>query len=225
MLGQHLRALGKIARGLDGEVLFVMTVFTPLSIAERLAESDEAMLGFVREQPELVHTALEAITDTFARFAKESIKVGASGIFFATTTWGTYDRLTDAEYAEFGRPYDLRILEAVEDAEFNILHVCKSHNMLRALADYPVAALNWDAQNDTNANLSEAREITGKTVIGGVSHRSKLPNGSPDNVKDEANGVAQMMGSAGWMLGPGCSISPESPQANVNALRIALNSA
>lgn len=225
VLGKHLQALGKIAQGLDGKVPFIMTVFTPLSIAGRLAESDDAMLGFLREHPDLVHMALEAVTDTFERFAKETINVGASGIFFATTTWGTYDRLTDEEYAEFGRPYDLRILEAVQDAEFNILHVCKSNNMLRSLADYPVAAFNWDAQDDTNSNLREGHEITGKTVIGGISHRTKLPNGSPETVKDEANGVAQIMSGTGWMLGPGCSITPNSPQANLNALRSALDRA
>ena len=225
VLGQHLQALGRIAKGLDGEVPFLMTVFTPLSIAGRLAESDDAMLGHIRERPDLVHQALEAITDTFARFARESIGIGAGGIFFATTTWGTYDRLTDAEYAEFGRPYDLRILEAVQDAEFNILHVCKSHNMLRSLADYPVAAFNWDAQDDTNLDLDEGHRILEKTVIGGVSHRSNLPNGSPENVQEEANGVAKAMSGAGWLLGPACSITPESPKANLDALRTAFDRA
>lgn len=225
VLGQQLQALGMIAEGLGGKVPFVMTVFTPLSIAGRLAESDDAMMGHIREHPDLVHLALEAITDTFSRFAKESLSIGASGIFLATTTWGTYDRLTDEEYAEFGRPYDIRLLAGVQDAEFNVLHVCRSNNMLRSLADYPVAAFNWDAQDDTNLNLDEGHEVTGKTVIGGVSHRTKLLGGSPELVRDEANGIAKIMNRKGWMLGSGCTIPPEVPQANLQALRAAFDHA
>ena len=192
-------------------------------IAGRLAGSDDAMMGHIREHPDLVHLALEAITDTFARFAKESLSIGASGIFFATTSWGTYDRLTDEEYVEFGRPYDIRILEGVQDAEFNVLHVSRSNNVLRSLADYPVAAFNWDAQDDTNSKLDEGLEVTGKTVIGGVSHRTKLPDGPPELVKEEANGIAKIMSGAGWMLGPGCTIPPEVPPANLRALRAAFD--
>ena len=58
VLGQQLQALGMIAEGLGGKVPFIMTVFTPLSIAGRLAGSDDAMMGHIREHPDLVHLAL-----------------------------------------------------------------------------------------------------------------------------------------------------------------------
>lgn len=221
VLGQHLKALSMIAEGLGGKVPFMMTVFTPLTIAGRLAGSEGAMMEHIQENPDLVHQALEAITDTFARFAREALSIGASGIFFATTTWGTYDRMTDEEYAEFGRPYDIRVLEAVQDAEFNVLHVCKSHNMLASLADYPVAAFNWDAQDDTNANLDQGCKITGKAVIGGMAHKTRLADGSPDIVKRDVDAISQMMGGTGWMLGPGCTVAPYAPQVNLEALRSA----
>lgn len=223
VLEQHLKALRMIAEGLDGIVPFIMTVFTPLTIAGRLAGSEDALMEHIKENPDLVHQALEAITDTFARFANEAIGMGASGIFFATTTWGTYDRMSDEEYAEFGRPYDIRVLEAVQDAEFNVLHVCKSHNMLAALADYPVAAFNWDAQDDTNANLDQGRKITGKAVIGGMAHKTRLADGSPDLVQSDVDAISQMMGGTGWMLGPGCTMAPHVPKTNLKALRAAFD--
>jgi uroporphyrinogen decarboxylase len=222
VLGEQLEALRLIARGLNGQLPFLMTVFTPLSIAGQLAGSEDAMLRHLRESPDLVHQALEAITETFAAFARECLNAGASGLFYATTRWGTYDRLTDAQYAEFGRPYDLRLLEALPEAELHVLHVCGSRNMLGALADYPVAAFNWDTQDATNAWLSEGQELTDKAVIGGVSHRTLLLQGTPQAVAKEAQDTAERMQNTRWMLGSGCTFPPEVPEANLRALRNAL---
>ena len=223
VLAEQLEALRAIADGLNGEVPFIMTVFTPLSIAGQLAGSEDAMAEHLREHPALVHRALDVITETFTRFAGECLETGAAGLFYATTRWGTYDLVTEDEYAEFGSPYDLKLLEGLPDAEFHVLHVCGSNNMLLALADYPVAALNWDTQDDTNVWLKEGDKVGGRAVIGGVSHRTLLREGSPEDVRAEALWTADTMEGTRWMLGPGCTFSPDVPEANLRALRDALS--
>ncbi len=223
VLGEQLKALRLIADGLKGQVPFLMTVFTPLSIAGRLAGSEDAMVRHLQEHPRLVHQALEVITDTFARFARECLNIGASGLFYATTRWGTYDRLTQEQYNEFGRPYDLRLLQGLPPAEFHVLHVCGSNNMLLALRDYPVAAFNWDTQDETNVWLQEGQKLTGKCVVGGVSHRTLLLTGTPEEVAGEALWTKNTMGSTRWMLGPGCTFSHQAPEGNLDALRHAFD--
>ncbi|MEE8443552.1 MAG: uroporphyrinogen decarboxylase family protein [Dehalococcoidia bacterium] len=220
-LVEHLRALGTIRKGLEREVPFVMTVFNPLSIAGRMVESQEVMLGHMREHPQDVHAALETITESYQNFVTECLNEGVDGIFFATTTWGTYNVLTDAEYLEFGRPYDLRVLEAVREAEFNILHVCQGNNMLRALADYPVQALNWDSREASNASLEAARTFTGRPFIGGIN-RETLLNDQPEAVAQEVRDAISQTGGSSFMVGPGCSISPRCSEANLRALHGAL---
>lgn len=223
VLGEHLEALGRIAGQLQGQVPFLMTVFTPLSIASRLAGSPEEMLKYLREEKAAVHPALEAITATFARFAGLCLSRGASGIFLATTEWATYQRLTDQEYLEFGRPYDLRVLEAAAGAEFNLLHVCREDNMLRALADYPVPAFNWDAADPSNPTLAQGQGMTGKAVVGGLDHRATLPQGSPQEVKAQLQRAREQTGGLGWMAGAGCTFSPSTPEANLRAAREAIH--
>jgi uroporphyrinogen decarboxylase len=222
VLGEHLQALSIIADGLKGRVPFLMTVFTPLSIAAQLAGSEEAMMGHIRENPTQVHRTLEVITETFTGFAAECLKLGAGGLFYATTKWATYDRLTDNQYAEFGRPYDLRLLEALPAAEFHVLHVCGSNNMLPALTDYPVAAFNWDTQDETNIWLKEGRKITGKAAIGGIAHQTVLLDGTPEDVAGEVSWTVDSMEGTRWMLGTGCTFPPEVPERNLQALRNAL---
>jgi uroporphyrinogen decarboxylase len=222
-LGQHLNALGVIAMELRGGVPFLMTVFSPMSIAARLAESDEVFLSHLRERPDLVHPALEAVTETFIRFSQAVLRTGASGLFFATTSWGTYDYLTDEEYYQLARPYDLKLLKAVPEAEFHLLHVCKDRNMLRSLSDYPVDAFNWDVHGEGNLSLRGGRDITGKGVVGGIDHRILLQEGVEKQVIEEVKVQVHEMGTTGWMLGTGCTYHPRVPDINLMALREAVS--
>ena len=223
VLGEQLEALRRIAAGLAGQVPYLMTVFTPLSIAERLAGSPDAMLRYLRHDTRRVQDALQRITDTFIEFGRECLAIGASGTFFATTGWATRDAWSEAEYREVARPYDLRFLQALDGAEFHLLHVCRSNNMLAAFADYPVAALNWDSQDQTNPSLAEGARLTGKCVVGGVSHRTLLSEGTPQEVAAQVQEQVGAMTGSRWMLGTGCTYAPDVPEANVRALRAAVD--
>jgi uroporphyrinogen decarboxylase len=220
--GEQLEALRHIKEGLGGEVPFVETVFTPLSVAGGLTGSDDIMREHLRRYPDRVHEALEAITVTFEGFAKACLDVGVDGLFFATTGWATYDRLTDAEYEAFGRPYDLRVLKAVQGAPFNILHVCRSHNMLRKLLDYPAQSVNWATADRTNPKLGDVWREGHRAVIGGVDHVGTLQQGTPEEVKAEVQRAVEQT-RQGLFIGPGCSISPQTPEANLRAARLAVD--
>lgn len=223
VLGEQLASLEIIARELKGEVPFIMTVFTPLSIAGRLAGTDEAFLNHLRGHYSQVSHALEVITETFTRFATACLERGATGLFYATTNWATADRLSAEEYRKYARPYDLKLLGALPRAEFHVLHVCKKDNLLKELADYPVHAFSWDARGAGNLSLAEGRIVLGgKTVIGGVAHDSRLVHASPAGLVAEIDGMRVAMGTKGWIIGPGCTFLPDTPEANLAAVREAV---
>jgi len=218
VLGEHLEALRLIGAELRGEVPFIQTIFTPLSLAGDLVRDDAQLVHDLRTSPDAVHAALEVITETFVAFARAALDVGASGIFLATTSWASRDTITEAEYAEFGRPDDLRILDAVRGAELNVLHVCAEHNMLFALADYPVHAINWATTSPTNPSLAEAAARLDKALIGGIT-RDVLSAPTPDVALAEARRAREQTGGRRWMLGPTCSISTDSRPESIEALR------
>jgi uroporphyrinogen decarboxylase len=223
VLAEQLHALELIAAGLNGEVPFLMTVFTPLSIAARLAPSEEGFLEHLREHTGEVQHALDVITETFSRFSQACLDRGASGLFYATTTWATTQRMTEQEYHRFARHHDLALLDALSGAEFNILHVCRDHNMLPTLADYPVHAFNWDARGQGNPGLREGKALLGeRAAVGGLAHRRTLVQAAPEEVAGEVRGMRVAMGNRGWMLGPGCTFSPDTPEANIWSIRRAV---
>jgi len=223
VLREHLEALELIARGLNGEVPFLMTVFTPLSIAADLAPSEEIFLRHLREHTDKVRYALEVVTETFIRFSRTCFERGVSGLFYATTSWATSDRMTAEEYNTLARTYDLKLLQALPPAEFNVLHICRSHNFLRLLHDYPVQAFNWDAREAGNPSLVKgSRMVGGKTVIGGLGHGKDLVEATPQQLTGEVLGLRVGMGKKGWMLGTGCTFMPETPEINLFAIREAV---
>ena len=216
-LGEQLEALRLISDGLAGDVPFVQTVFSPLSVVGRLAQDRSIIKRWMTEAPDALHGALEAITETLAAYTKLSLDVGADGIFFPTTEWGTYDALTDEQYELFGRPYDLRVLKAADGADFNIFHVCRAHNMLDKLIDYPAAVINWDIHAKGNDSLAAVLAKTDMAVMGGVDIWRTLPKGNPEQVREEVERALRDTGGKRFLVGPGCSISPQTPPENIRA--------
>jgi uroporphyrinogen decarboxylase len=225
VLKEHLTSLELIARGLKGQLPFIMTVFTPISIASRMVASDEVFGKHLREHTEKVNQALDVITETFINFSKACLERGASGLFYATTHWATTDNLSEGEYLKYARPYDLRLLNALPRAEFHVLHVCQQHNLLRAVKDYPVNAFNWDARGAGNPSLVEGKRIIDRAavpVIGGMAHDRSLAEATPAQLAAEIKGMCVALGKKGWMVGPGCTFPPETPEANLQAIRDAM---
>ncbi len=220
VLGEHLASLEIIARRLKGEVPFIMTIFTPLSIAGRLVNSEEVFLSHLREHTDKVNHTLEVITETFISFAKACLERGASGLFYATTSWATADCLTEKEYRRFARPFDLKLLAALPPVEFHVLHVCRQNNLLHAVRNYPVHAFSWDARGLGNPSLAEGKTmVNGRTVIGGIAQDRSLVESDPTMLAAEIRGMRIAMGSKGWILGPGCTFPPDTPEANLQTIR------
>lgn len=209
-----------LARGRLPDVPIVMTIFTPLAILERVA-GRERLLADLRARPTDVLGALDAVAWTFARFAQACVAAGAEGIFLATTVWAQRHVLRDDEYGVFGRPFDLRILDAVAAAPFNVLHVCGTESRVLELADYPVAAVSWNVHARGNpspsAFLATVRDRVG---IGGFSDEAFT---SPDDahVRAEVDWLATL-GPRRWIAAGGCTIPVTSRARNIDRARALL---
>jgi len=220
VLADHLGAVEDLRRALGPEVPLVMTIFTPMSIAAELAGGPQDLAGLVRQDPAAVHAGLRTITDTFAAFAARCVEAGADGIFLATTHVGTFSNFTAEQYAEFGRPYDLEILAAARDAPLNLLHVCKSRAMVRELADYPAAMLNWDTQDPTNPPLAGlAAAAPGKALVGGVDRALFTDVARREEMLEQVRAAHRAMGARPFVIGSTCTIATTSRDEMVRALR------
>ena len=215
--GEQLAALPLIARGLGDDAPFLQTVFSPLAVISRTTGSTRFVQRMMREEPNALLSALGVVAQTLAAYAEACVEAGAAGIFFATVEWGGADVIPAEDYKRFARPYDVQVLESVRQAPFNVLHVCRNQNHLPRLLDYPVAAFHWEARGEGNPSLGEIASRTERAVMGGVSQDAPL-RASAAEVAAQAREAIEETGGRRFLLAPGCSIDPASPEANLRAL-------
>ena len=222
--GEQLAALSLIATGLGGEAPFLQTVFSPLAAMSRLAGSTKHVQKLMREAPDDLLAALGAVAETLHGYAAACLLHGASGIFFATVEWGSADNISPEDYDRFARPFDLRVLEAVQTAPFNVFHVCRENNHVALLLDYPVHAFQWASRSPGNPALSDMRSRTDKALMGGIDQQRTMAKGSPADIAAEARDALDAVGGRRFLLTPECSIDPQTPEANLRALAEATRS-
>jgi uroporphyrinogen decarboxylase len=224
-LAEQIEAVRLVRQDLPADVPLLATVFTPLAILREMVPDPADLAAALHAEPQAVRAALEAVTVTFEPFVRELLRAGADGLFYATVDWATRDRLSPAEYREWARPTDLRLLAAAAGAPFNVLHVCKSRNLLFELSDYPVSAFSWAATDTTNPTLAEGLARLPGAVMGGISHDGALLDPAPERALEEFRRALEATGGRRWLAAPGCSIPPATPPATLAALRSAAESA
>lgn len=218
-LGEQLRALRLIAEGLTGETPFIQTIFSPLAQAKNLA-GEENLLVHMRRDPGALCAGLETITETTLCFIRAARETGIAGIFYAVQH-ARYGLLSEAEYAVFGRPYDLRILEAAQGLWLNVLHLHGSEVMFDLLADYPVPVINWH-DRETYPTLAEAQQRFGGAVCGGLQQWEVMVRGTPEAVRAQAADAMAQTGGRRFILGTGCVTPIVAPASNIRAAREAV---
>src|SRR5437588_10480071 len=87
--------------------------------------------------------------------------------------------MTAEEYRTWARPFDLKILEAVKEAPFNVLHIHGRRIHFDQVIDYPAGALNW-SHFATAPSLLEGKTRSGKTLLGGIDESTASHVSAPE---------------------------------------------
>ena len=218
MLAEMHEAMRLINQGLGKDVPFIWTIFNPLAQAKNLA--GERLLSDLRQYPDAVKAGLEAITASCVRFVDAARDTGLAGVFLALQH-ATYNLLSEAEYREFGRPYDLRILEAAQGLWFNLVHLHGEHVMFNLAADYPVQAINWH-DRETPPSLAEALPRFSGALVGGLNRTETVLRGTPDAIRTEIRSALEATQGRRLIIGTGCVMWITTPVGNIRAVREAV---
>lgn len=198
-----------------GDTPVVPTLFSPLSLARKLSGS--RLNADLREQPGAVTDALEAITTTLIRYAELALSEGVSGIFYSIQA-ASGSLHTEEEYARFGEPYDRRFLQAIDGKSLlTIIHAHGDRLMFDRLARLPGHAWNWD-DRATPPSLAQGRSAVTGAVIGGLNQWATLRDGTPEQAVGEVDDAIAQTAGVGLIVGPGCVLPMDTPDANVAAV-------
>lgn len=219
MTGQVLEAVTAIADELGPETPVLHTIFSPLSQAKNLVGRDR-LIAHLRHFPAEVHAGLQTIAETTRRLVEASLSTGIAGIFYAIQH-ANYDLLSPQEYAEFGRAYDLLVLEPASQLWLNMVHLHGPEVIFDAIHGYPVQILNWH-DRETRPSLAEGQQQFPGIVCGGLRREETMLLGTPEQVSAESQEAIQATGGQRFMLGTGCVIYTHTPYGNILAARRAV---
>ena len=218
-LGNQIAAVRLVAGELKNSVPMLQTVFSPLTTVRKLA--GDRIFTHLRTEPELFKAGLQIVAETHARFALESIRAGANGLFFATQC-DSYQVLSEAEYREFGEVYDRIILDAVRpEAEIIMIHAHGLDIMFDLIARYPADAINWH-DRITPPSLQEGQARFPGMVVGGVDEWHTLLNGPAEAIQAEIREAIAQTGGRRYMVGPGCVVPINTSPLHLQAARAAV---
>jgi uroporphyrinogen decarboxylase len=215
-LGEQLDALRLIRAGVGPDTPVIWTVFSPFMVMPFLLKGGRAQaLELMRSAPGAVERALAAVAETLRAYAAACLEAGADGLFYATNL-ATKSLTTTAECRRFQRPHDLRVLGAVEGAPFNLLHVCGEGAYFDEFTNYPVTAFSW-ATVPGNPTLAEGHRKTGRAVVGGFPGKPDIASFTGPALAERARSAIAEMRGRRLLLGPDCSINPDTPEPLLHA--------
>ncbi|RMF44029.1 MAG: uroporphyrinogen decarboxylase [Anaerolineae bacterium] len=218
-LSHQLEAIRLIVAALDQDTPVIQTIFSPLAQAKNLA-GGERLLVHLRSAPDAVRIGLQIITESIQRFVEAAKPLGIAGIFYAVQH-ARLELLSAEEYRQFGRPFDLSVLESVQDLWLNVLHLHGTDILFDDFTEYPVHVLNWHDQ-ETPPSLAEAQKRFDGVVCGGLRQWQTMVLGTADDVYREARAAIEATQGRRFILGTGCVTPITAPFGNLWAARQAV---
>jgi len=153
----------------------------------------------------------------FVRAAVE--EAGCAGVFLALPD-ADAARMTEEEYAARCLTRDVALLGAAVAGWCNVIHLHGAAPHLRVAGPLLMAAqaVSW-AEGPA---LTEQRPLlpVGKCLLGGIEER-RIAGRAPAEVAAEA---AALRGERNLIVAPFCAVPPETPPANLRAVRDGLDS-
>jgi len=220
-LAREVACLRAVVRGRRDDAPVLQTIFSPFTVARKVAGPDLVQQTMARE-PARLHAALEVIRATVEADVGACLDAGADGIFFATQS-ATPEVLRWEDHRSFVEPYDLRVLTAAKSRGAIVLfHLHGDQPYLISLAaTYPVDALNWHDRR-TTPSLGEAKARVSQCLVGGLDERGSMITATPDEVCAQVRDAVGQCGGRRIIVGPGCVVDLRVPEANLAAARDAV---
>ncbi|HSD83311.1 MAG TPA: uroporphyrinogen decarboxylase family protein [Anaerolineae bacterium] len=209
-LGAQLKCLKLVVEALP-DVPVIQTVFSPLAQMKNLA--GDRLLIDLRQNTADFKTALETITQSTLAFVREIAATGAAGIFYAVQH-ATANLLSEAEFKEFGRAYDLRILETTRNYWLNVMHLHGDHVYFEAVADYPLQVWNWH-DRETGPSLKEGLTRIKGAACGGIARDMVMLRGQPEAVRQQVEDAIAQTNGRRYIIGTGCVTMIPTPEVNM----------
>jgi MtaA/CmuA family methyltransferase len=199
---------------IGGEKLIEGWVEGPCAEAADLRGINTLMMDFL-DDPVFVRDLFEFAIEMELRFAKAQIEAGADIIGIGDAAASL---VGPRVYEEFVWPYEQRLVDGIHSMDGRVrLHICgKTRTLLVGMGRLGCEIVDLDYPSP----LEDGRRAMGphQVLLGNLDPVRVLRDGTPQTV-EEAIRACHRAAGARYIVGPGCEVCRETPDANVEALR------
>ena len=196
-------------------------VIGPFSLAGRLLDVSEAMIKCY-DEPDMVHTTLEKVSDLLINYINAFKAVGANGLVMAEPLAGMLSPMLTEEFSE---PYVKKIVEAVQDDSFIVIyHNCGDNIKLMTESFIRTKAAAYHFGNSVKMSEMLEKMPSDTIVMGNVDPAGQIRNGTPESVKAATLEILSACDKhKNFVISSGCDIPPASSFENIDAFFAAVN--
>ena len=190
-------------------------VIGPFSLAGRLMDVTEAMI-YCYEEPDMVHTVLEKVTEFLIKYCKAYKEAGANGVIMAEPLAVL---LSPALAEEFSSDYVKKIVDAVQDESFIIVyHNCGNGTirMIDSILDTGCPVFHFGNAIDMAEMMPHIPED--RIAMGNVDPAGTFRNGTVETVKEQTKEIMDKCCKyPNFVISSGCDIPPMTSWDHINA--------
>jgi len=168
------------------------------------------------EEPDMVHTVLEKVTEFIIRYCNAYKAVGANGVLIAEPLAGL---LSPNLAKEFSAQYMKKIIDACQTDEFVIgYHNCGNCTVQQIGSIKEIGARLLHFGNAINMADMVPLVPENIVVMGNVDPAGQFRNGTPESVKARTIEIMKACCKyPNFVISSGCDIPPMTPWENIGA--------
>ncbi len=207
--GEQLKCVKIITSSLKKEVTCWDTVFNPwFTVRRNILRSD--INHYMQHHQEQLLYLLEKVTKNLIAYAKKSISMGISGLFYSVPASQNY--LTYEQYLTFMKPFDFQFIEGVRSrVPMFIAHIHgEGKTYFDDIANYSIDGISW-ADRQCDPGLNEAMKRYSGILMGGINHAADFNYRPFPVLKNEIEEALSIGGAGRFILAPGCVLPTQCP--------------
>lgn len=205
-LRNQVEVVRRLRLALGPDVAIVETIFSPLTMANKLAGS--AFPAYVTGDAASMEPALDRFAADLVAFGRACLEAGADGFFFATQHANRGAGVSPEVFERLGVQYDVRSLQALAEDERNwlsILHLHGVDTFFDLGNRYPVHAINWH-DRETSPSIREALDRTKKALVAGIERGGVVASDDAASAAAQVRDAVDQSGGRRLIVAPGCVI-------------------
>ena len=205
----------RVVDGLDGKAFTLLTLHGTWASTwharggpDGYSEGAGFLARLLREDPRAMSHIFEMVSDALCDLIDSVSSTGVDGIYYSALGGERY-LISDAEYTEWVRPWDEKIMAYANQAfKYNFLHMCKDDLNLYRFAGIEAAVVNWGSNIPSNPSLKDGwKHFPDSAILGGFDNtKGLLFDGDIDALKAHIYKIKQQVGSRKVILGADCTV-------------------